>query len=404
MISTRSLDAAAVRARFLLDEEVVFLNHGSFGACPREVLAHQTELRERLEREPVWFMLEERPRLLDAARLRVAELVRADAEDVCFVPNATSGVNAVLRSLRFQAGDEILVTNHGYHACTNAVRYVAARAGAKLVEVRLPFPLISSEEVGLVLHGAVTKRTRLALLDHVTSPTGLVLPLEKLVPALEARGVMTLIDGAHGPGMLDFDLRSLGASFYTGNLHKWCCAPKGAAFLWVRRDRVEGIHAPVISHGFDSVSERPRLWEEFDWMGTTDPTAWLCTPTALDAVAAMHVDGWAGVRAAGRALTLEARDILCDALGVDAPAPDSMLGQLAAVPLPPLKTPAGDHFALSPLARALFSRHHIEVPIVPWPDNHSRLVRVSAHVYNQRSEYEHLAKALVEELAAESSA
>jgi len=249
---TDASDPAALRTRFALDPDVVFLNHGSFGACPREVLRRQSALRERLEREPVQFMLEERPRLLDEARERVAAFVGADAEDLAFVPNATSGVNAVLRSMKLEPGDEILVTNQGYHACTNAARYVAERSGARVVEVRLPFPLISSEEVGLAVNGAITKRTRLVLLDHVTSPTGLVMPLDKLVVAIEARGVRTLVDGAHGPGMLDLDLRALGASYYTGNLHKWCCAPKGAAFLWVRGDRAGDVHAPVISHGFDS--------------------------------------------------------------------------------------------------------------------------------------------------------
>jgi len=369
------------RSAFALDPDVVFLNHGSFGACTRDVLQLQSELREKLEREPVQFMLYERPRLLDEARVRVADFVGAAPEDLAFVPNATSGVNAVLRSMRFEPGDEILVTNQGYHACDNAARFVAERTGARVVTVALPFPLISSEEVVLAVHGAITKRTRLALLDHVTSPTGLVMPLERLIPGLEARGVMTLVDGAHGPGMLDLDLPALGASFYTGNLHKWCCAPKGAALLWVRPDLAGSIHAPIISHGFDSTSTRPHLWEEFDWMGTVDPTPWLCAPAAL-----------------------EARDLLCEALGVDAPAPDSMLGMLAAVPLPPPRVAPGSHFEPGPVAKALFDRYRIEVPIVPWPDGGHRLVRISAHVYNERAEYEQLAAALLEELEREQRA
>jgi len=391
------------RAAFALSPEVVFLNHGSFGACTRDVLQLQSELRAKLEREPVQFMLYDRPRLLDEARVRVAEFVGAAPEDLAFVPNATSGVNAVLRSMRFEPGDEILVTNQGYHACDNAVRFVAERTGARVVTVALPFPLISSEEVVLAVHGAVTKRTRLALLDHVTSPTGLVMPLERLVPGLEARGVMTLVDGAHGPGMLDLDLPALGASFYTGNLHKWCCAPKGAALLWVRPDLAGSIHAPIISHGFDSTGPRPRLWEEFDWMGTTDPTPFLCVPAALDGLAAMSPDGWPGLREAARALTLQARDLLCQALGVDAPAPDSMLGMLAAVPLPPPRVAPGSHFEPSPFAKALFDRHSIEAPIVPWPDGAHRLVRISAHVYNERAEYEKVAAALLEELEREAA-
>ncbi|MCA9710728.1 MAG: aminotransferase class V-fold PLP-dependent enzyme, partial [Myxococcales bacterium] len=322
-----------MRDRWQLDPSVTFLNHGSFGACPRAVLERQGELRARLEAEPVRFMVHELPGLLDDARAEVAAFLGARPEDLGFVRNATSGVNAVLRSLRFEPGDELLVTNHGYNACANVADFVTERAGARVVVAQVPFPLGSEDEVVQAVLGAVTPRTRLALLDHVTSPTGLVLPLARLVAALDERGVDTLVDGAHAPGMLDLDLRALGAAWYTANFHKHTCAPKGAAMLWAREDKQAGLHPATISHGYNSPRARKRWLEELDWQGTDDPTPWLCVPEAIALVGGLVEGGWPEIRARNRALALEGREILCEALEVPAPAPASMIGTLAAVPL-----------------------------------------------------------------------
>jgi isopenicillin-N epimerase len=383
-----------------LDPAVVFLNHGSFGACPAEVLEHQRRLRDRLEREPVRFFVEDYEPLLDAARADAAAFLGCDADDLAFVHNATMGVNTVLHSLPFRPGDEILTNSQEYNACNNAVARAAERTGAVPVRAELPFPVASPEQVVNAILQRVTPRTRLALVSHVTSPTGLVLPVERLVPELARRGVLTLVDGAHGPGMLPLDLRALGCDFYTGNFHKWVCAPKGAAFLFVRRDHQHLVRPLITSHGANSPrTDRSRFRLESDFLGVLDPTPWMTVPHAIRTVASLAPGGWPEVRRRNRDLALAARDLLCRALGATPPAPDTMLGSLAAVELPdrdPAEGPPGRY--PDPLQDRLVARHAVQVPIVNYPAAPRRLVRVSAHLYNSLEQVEYLARALRAEL------
>ena len=377
-----------------LDPGITFLNHGSFGACPEPVLAAQAQLRAEMEGEPVRFLSRERLEArLDGARAALGAFVGANPEDLVFVPNATTGVNTVLRSLRFGDGDDLLTTDHVYNACRNALEFVARAAGARVVVAAVPFPLAGDGQVMEAVLGAVTPRTRLAVLDHVTSPTGLVLPLAELVRALAARGVDTLVDGAHAPGMVPLDLRALGAAYYVGNGHKWLCAPKGAGFLHVRRDRQAGIRPLVISHGANSPrTDRSRFRLEFDWTGTHDPTPYLAVPTALSVMEAQLPGGWPALMARNRTLALEARRMLCAALHVAPPCPDAMIGALAAVPLPDGAAPPPP--ARDPAQVALFELFRIEAPVMAWPASPRRLLRISAQIYNSTKEYERLAEAL----------
>jgi isopenicillin-N epimerase len=393
-----------LRRHWVLDPNVTFLNHGSFGACPQVVLDAQDEWRRRMEREPVRFLVDELEGCLDEARSAVATLVGADPDDLAFCPNATTAVNAVLRSLDFSRSDELVVTDHAYNACRNVLDYVAARAGARVVVARVPFPLAGDDDVVGAVRAALTPRTKLALLDHVTSPTGVVFPIARLVAMLAEKNVDTLVDGAHGPGMLPLDLHAIGAAYYTGNLHKWCCAPKGAAFLHVRRDRQARVRPWTISHGANSPREdRSRFRLEFDWTGTSDPTAALSVPAALRFVASLVPGGWPAVMARNRALALEARQEIVTALGAKLPCPDAMIGTLAALELPDARTitPPASSLYTEPLHRALEERHRIQVPIVPWPEPPRRLVRISAHLYNRIDEYRRLGAALRDELARE---
>lgn len=389
---------------WLLDPNHVFLNHGSFGACPRHVLEIQNAWRTRLEQRPVQFLVRELETPLDAARGALAQFIGATPEDLVFVNNATTGVNTVLRSLEFKPGDELLVTDQAYNACRNALNFVAERAGARVVVAKMPFPFHSADDLVAPVLAAVTPRTRLALLDHVTSPTGVVWPVARLVGELNQRGVDTLVDGAHAPGMVPLNLNALGAAYYTGNCHKWLCAPKGAALLHVRRDRQKFIRPLTISHGANSArTDRPRFLLEFDWQGTWDPSAVLSLPEAIRFVGALLPGGWPEIMAHNRALALAARNILTSALSADAPCPDEFIGSLAAVPLPDAPPHARPRLPFNepPLQDALRERHKIEVPIVSWPAPPKRWVRVSAQLYNAPPQYEFLAEALRTELRRE---
>ncbi len=398
MTSTDTSWGRAARGLWPLEEGIFFLNHGSFGACPHEVLEAQSQLRLRMEREPVRFFVRELEPLLEAARARAAGFLGAKVEDLVFVRNATEGVNAVLRARPWRSGDAILVTDHGYHAVENAARYVAEREGLRVDVARVPFPIASPEAVVEALVAALTPETRLVIVDAVTSPTGLVFPVEAIVAAMHARGVEVLVDAAHAPGMLPLALDALGADYVTGNFHKWVCAPKGAAFLHVRADRQAPMVPPVISHGLDSRRPRSRYLETFDWVGTSDPTPWLCLPTALDFVEA-RFGGWESVRVRCRALALRGRDLLCETLRVTPPAPDGMIGMLAAVPLPPGGGAPSSHLYTDPLQTWLLDARGIEVPIVPWPAPPARLVRVSAMAYLDEDDFAALADALREHFA-----
>jgi isopenicillin-N epimerase len=379
-----------------LEPDLDYLNHGSFGACPRAVLDAREELYRRLERQPITFLVREWEARLDAVRASLGAFLGADPEDLAPVANATAGVNTVLRSLAFAPGDELLITDHAYNACRNALDFVAARSGARVTVAAVPFPVASPGQVTAAVMEKVTPRTRLALIDHITSPTGVIFPVEEIVAALAERGIDTLVDGAHAPGMLPLDLRALGAAYYTGNCHKWICAPKGAAFLHVRRDRQEAVRPLVISHG----ANRPRpgrslFLNESDWTGTSDPTPFLCIPVALETLAAMVPGGWDEVRRRNRTLALAGRLRLARALGVEPPAPEEMIGTLVSLPLPDSGAPELPG-GLDPLQEELLGRFRIEVPIFSWPARPRRLLRISAQLYNDEEQYGRLAEALIE--------
>jgi isopenicillin-N epimerase len=396
------MNSSSFAALWPLDSSVTFLNHGSYGACPIEVLRHQAALRAEMEAEPVRFLGRELDGRLDVARAALAAFVGADPDDLAFVTNATGGVNAVLRSRAFAAGDELLSTDHVYRACRNALDFVARTSGARVVIAPVPFPVASPDDVVAAVMAHVTPRTRLALLDHITSPTALILPIERLIAELSSRGIDTLIDGAHAPGMVPLDLRVLGATYYSGNCHKWLCAPKGSAFLWVRRDRHTDVRPLTISHGASATgTNRSRFRVEFDWTGTSDPTAWLTVPKAIEYLGSLLPGGWPALMARNRALALDARRLLCEIAGTAPAAPDTMIGSLASVVLPDGTTRALGWGRRDPIQGRLFDTHGFEVPIMSWPAPPRRLIRISAQLYNEPAQFARLADALAKELAAE---
>ena len=385
------------RAQWPLDPEVVFLNHGSFGACPQVVLAAQSELRAQMESQPVRFLQREYEPLLDAARAELATFLRARADDLVFVQNATAGVNAVVRSLDFRAGDELLTTNHAYNACSNVLTETARRTGASVVVAEVPFPVESEDAIFTAIMAKVNARTRLAMIDHVTSPTALVFPVARLIRELEQRGVEVLIDGAHAPGAVDLDLDGLRPHYYTGNLHKWVCAPKGAAFLWARPERQEALRPAIVSHGENiRRAGRSAFHDRFDWPGTLDPTAWLSVPAALRFGAGLFPGGWNELRESNRQLAISARALVASRLGVALPCPNQLLASMATIALPePLQRRPfnGDRF--DPIQTEIYERARVELPIMRWGKPVRRWLRLSAHAYNTTSDYRTLAETMV---------
>ncbi len=365
---------AAVKPLWPLEEGMIFLNHGSYGACPHAVLAEQARLRLRLESQPCRFINTEAPPALRAAAAQLAAFVGAAPDDLGFVENTTSGINAIIGSLAWNAGDEVIVTDHVYNAVRNTLRHVLDRHGATLKVVPVGLPVAGPEAVVDAVVGAVGPATRLVVLDHVASVSGVVFPVAEIAAGCAAKGVDCLIDGAHAPGMLDLDVPATGAAYYVGNCHKWLCAPKGAAFVWARADRQAGLHPTVISHdlgrGFAA---------EFDKIGTRDQTAWLAVPAAL----AFHEElGGAALRQRNHDVVVEAATALAARFGTRMGAPAAMFGSLATIRLPE-GLPA-DRATADALKAHLWRQHRAEVHIMPFVD--ALWLRLSVQAYNELSE------------------
>lgn len=381
LIPPAPVAAGDLAALFPLDRSYTFLNHGSFGSTPLEVLAAQQSIRAELEARPIEMLDRKMKRMLPEARARVAKFVGTDPERLGFVGNATEGVNAVLGSMRWQAGDEVVVVDHVYNAMRQSLRRLARDAGIVIREVDVPLPLRSPSDWIDRVCAAFSQRTRLLLIDHITSPTALVVPVREIVAAARARGIMTLVDGAHTPGSIALSVDEIGADAYTANLHKWVCAPKGCAILVVRSGLESSVHPLATSHFFGEGFGR-----EFDWQGTRDFSPWLCAPIAIDFFAQF---GWERVRAHNHALACWSQRFLCARWQVEplSPLEGSMLASMAAVRLP---DGVQDRFASATALQAeLYDRHRIELPVIDWKGRWH--CRVSCHL--------HTAPALLERLA-----
>ncbi len=354
-----------LRELFLLDPEIVFLNHGSFGACPRPVLDAYQRWQLELERRPVEFLALERrfPELIAHVRGRLAEYVGARADDLVLTPNASVGINLVARSLRLEPGDEVLASTHEYGGMQRLWEYVCSRTGAHLVRVP-PGELTD----------AIGPRTRVLFVSHITSPTAIRLPVGELVATGRAAGVFSLVDGAHGPGQVPLDLDRLGADAYAGNCHKWLCAPKGSGFLHLRPGHQEWLEPAVVS--WDWVDEAP-FADRHRWTGTRDPAALLAVPAAIDF---QSEHSWDAERSRCRGLAREARRRLADLFGLEPLAPEEAVEQMVAAPLPPCDP--------EEVERRLLEEHRVEVPIREWAGR--PLVRVSFQGYNDADDLEAL--------------
>ena len=369
------------RDQWLLDPDVTFLNHGSFGAVPREVLGEQRRLQERMEKNPTKFLTYDLPDALRASAERLAGFLGGNGRDYVFTENATAGCNTVLNSIPFRQGDEILVTDHCYPAVLLAAQQIARRNGAIIVQAEVPFPLVEDTEIIRAVEAKLNRRTRLVILDHITSPTALVFPVGRLTALCRDAGAQVLIDGAHAPGMLSLDVPAIGADWYVGNCHKWLMAPKGSAFIWVAPERQTEIHPLVTSHGWGK-----GYIDEFDWIGTCDPTAWLSVYAAID---------W-HLQAGGRSLTQRNATLVQQAAqelagrwntGIGAPAN-------ATLSMTTVRLPFGEptHDAAQRLRIGLLKDHRLDTVIVVFAN--SLWIRLSAQAYNALPDYQRLGETI----------
>lgn len=372
------------RDLFLLDPDVIFLNHGSFGATPRIVFEKYQWWQRELERQPVDFLGVRFNTLMCEARTGLAEYVHTNPDDLFYVPNATTGLNIVARSLRLNPGDEVLTTDHEYGALDRMWRFLCRKSGAVYRQQPVPVPVTTGDDLVERVWAGVTPRTRVLFLSHITSPTALILPVPELCERARAAGIISIVDGAHTVGQLPLDVEAIGADFFASNAHKWLCAPKGTAFVHVRHSIQDLVEPLVVSWGYEAQSPGPsRLIDEQEWTGTRDPSAYLTVPEAIRFV---NEHRWDAVRAYCHALAQQARERVTALFDLPPLSPDSTAWymQMVTLPLPPCKP-------LEVKAR-LIHEFHIEIPIVVWQDR--PYIRVSVQAYNTQQDIDRLVDAL----------
>jgi isopenicillin-N epimerase len=380
--SSVALPLPHLAEQYLLDPDITFLNHGSFGATPRPVFERYQTWQREMERNPVIFLGRRLPELLTQARTRLGEYLGTDAQNLVFVPNATHGINIVARSLQLQPGDEVLGTDHEYGAVNNTWRFLCEKTGARYINHPVPVPLTTPEAFVDALWEGVTERTRVISISHITSPTALRFPIELVCQRARAEGILTVIDGAHAPGQVNLALDHIGPDFYTGNAHKWLSSARGAAFLYARPERQDLLEPLVVSHGWSRRKpDSSQFLDYLSWTGTADPSAYLSVAAAIDFQAQ---NDWPAVQAACHSLLLEAQHRILELSDQEPISPDSMWVQMCAIPLPGPST----------AYQELWDKYRIVVPIVDWNDR--TFVRVSIQAYNRPEDVNRLLSALEE--------
>ncbi len=376
----------SLRSHFLLDPRVVYLNHGSFGACPKQVFEVYQHWQRELERQPVEFLGRRFNGLMAEARGKLSTYLHCQAEEVVYFPNPTTAINMVARSLDLGPGVEILTTDHEYGAMDRTWRFLCQQTGARYVRQPIPLPLTSEEAFVEALWAGVNERTRVVFLSHITSPTALIFPVGSICQRARQAGLLSIVDGAHAPGHVPLDLEALGADIYTGACHKWLCAPKGASFLYARKELQPVLKPLVVSWGWESdhPGESPFI-DYHEWQGTRDPAAFLSVPAAIEF---QRQHDWPSIRERCHDLASRTRQRINDRTGLSAICPDSpaWFGQMAAARLPDLPVEV--------LQRRLYNRYRIEIPVQRW--NGQPLIRVSFQAYNDASDAEALVDALDE--------
>jgi isopenicillin-N epimerase len=367
-----------IHAEWDLDPAFLTVNHGSFGATPRAVMAAQHAWQDRMERQPTRFMSTIYPAAIRDAADALGSFLNATGSDIVFLDNATTGCNVVLRHFRFQADDCVTILSHAYGAVRNAVRFVTEPAGVRIIEAKVEFPNPTEDALLAAVTGTITSKTRLAVIDHITSGSAIVLPIRRIVAACHAAGVQVLVDGAHAPGQVDLDLTEIGADWYVGNCHKWLCAPKGCAFLHAKPAAQAGLHPATISHGYGQ-----GFLAEFDWTGTTDPSRFLAVTAAIEF---HHRLGGPALRERNRTLAAQGAEVVAQRLNTQVGATGSVAGAMATIRLPVVDP--------NP-AHALVIRQRLMAAGTDAPVHAldgALWLRISAFAYNQLSDYTRLAE------------
>jgi isopenicillin-N epimerase len=372
---------------FLLDPEIHFLNHGSFGACPIPVFEAYQNWQRQLESQPVLFLGRQYDALLKDARVALGAYLNADADDLVYISNATHGVNIIARSLRLQPGDEVLTTNHEYGACDYTWEFVCGKIGAKYIHQPIPLPIKSEEEIVEQFWSGVTENTKVIYISHITSPTALRLPVEKICTCAREKGILTVVDAAHSPGQINVDLQLLGADVVFGNTHKWLMAPKGSAFLYVRREIQSFVEPLVVSWGYGNdpkLGTGSHYIDILQWTGTKDPTPALAVPDAINFLCEHH---WELVRQECHELLKQTVERICNLTNMEPlyPLDSDFFSQMAIAPLP-------TEVDLAALKSRLYDNHKVEVPVIQWQNR--KFVRISIQGYNTEEDADALVNGL----------
>ena len=375
-----------LKDQFLLDPNVTFLNHGSFGATPHPVFKIYQEWQCRMERQPVQFLITELPDLLADARQALGLYLNADPNNLVYIPNATFGLNAIARSLNLNEHDEVLTTNHEYGACDNIWQFLSQKRGFAYIQQPIPLPIESDDMIVEQFWQGVTLETKAIFLSHITSATAVRFPVTKICQRAREAGILTIIDGAHAPGQIPLDMAEIGADFYFGNAHKWLCSPKGAAFLFTRPEKQHLLEPLIVGWGWGedrTFTYGSDYLDYFQWLGTNDLSAYLSVPAAISFQEENH---WPQVRQNCHQILQDALTRIQAFTGMISPYPDdSYYHQMAVVPLPPVAD-------LEALKAKLYDDFKIEIPCIQWYDK--QFIRISIQAYNSQEDIESLVNAL----------
>ncbi len=373
-----------LKEQFLLDPNIVFLNHGSFGATPEPVFRVYQDLQRELERQPVEFLGRRAAELLAGSRAVLADYLGTQRDNLVYVTNATAGVNIVAHSLQLGPGDEVLTTDHEYGACDRTWRFLSQKQGFSYINQPIRLPLATRQDFIKQLWQGVTAQTKVIFLSHITSPTASIFPVDEICRLARAQGLLTLVDGAHVPGQIPFNLEEIGADFYMGNLHKWLSSPKGAGFLYARPQAQALLEPLIVSWGWQSEMPGPSPFvDQHEWQGTRDLAAFLSVPAAIQF---QQENDWDQVRKVCHTLTVEAESRICaltslPSLYYD----DTWFAQMSSARLPAQTD-------VVTLKSRLYEDFHVEVPLMEWNDD--KLIRISVQGYNTHEEVDLLLQAL----------